>query len=176
MFFNLQLNIQMKYIIIICCCLLASCSFEKNQTIEEILKTIDHGIESYNHNLVLDSASELIEIQPGNELGYYYKGVAFRRLMYYNEAIEQFDKAIEINPEYCKAYEQRGIVKAELNILHSRKDTVSANGYRLISKKKINGKDRMVSARNDIKKALELGCKISKEELFFYDLDTESIQ
>ncbi len=41
---------------------------------------------------------------------YYNRGIAYHKKGQYNRAIQDYDKAIEINPQYADAYNNRGVV------------------------------------------------------------------
>jgi len=45
---------------------------------------------------------------------HFNRGVAYRGLKDYKKAIEDYDKAIEINPQYAKAYNNRGVAYGKL--------------------------------------------------------------
>jgi tetratricopeptide (TPR) repeat protein len=59
---------------------------------------------------IIKKLGDLIKEDPGNELAYYYRGVAFTRLEDYQASINDMPKAIKLNPEYSKAYNARGIL------------------------------------------------------------------
>jgi tetratricopeptide (TPR) repeat protein len=43
---------------------------------------------------------------------HYTKGVEFFKKRYYDQAIQEFTKAVEINPKFAKAYAVRGVIYA----------------------------------------------------------------
>ena len=59
----------------------------------------------YDHSLKVAGPSDII---------HYNRGVAYDKLGNKRQAISDFDRAIEINPEYARAYYNRGIAYAEL--------------------------------------------------------------
>ena len=144
--------------------ILIGCSIQENQDINKISELIDQGLRSWNHELVLENADELIKIQPTNEYGFYYKGIAYKRKNELKNSIENLNKAIELNNEFCEAYYLRGLIKAKLydkiKSEHENKEKLSD----------LNNKDLYKEASKDIQKAIDFGCEIDLEELFFHGI------
>jgi len=68
-------------------------------------KLFKSGIECYDESLKLKEYAE----------AYYNRGVAYAKLNQYEQAIKDYDKAIELNPNYAEAYNNRGNAYAKLN-------------------------------------------------------------
>ncbi len=69
-----------------------------------------------DHDRRIRACTQLIE-QPGASnvrltVAYYNRGRSYRQLGEYDNAIADFDKAIELYPEYARAYNNRGIAYA----------------------------------------------------------------
>lgn len=60
---------------------------------------------------------------------YYEKGIFYYKLCYYSAAIDNFDKALEVNPEIVEAYINRGICNYRLaNLKEATQDFLMATG------------------------------------------------
>ncbi|HMK19511.1 MAG TPA: tetratricopeptide repeat protein [Chitinophagaceae bacterium] len=59
-------------------------------------------------SLALSDANSLINLEPGNRLGWYTKGVAYQRLNIPDSALKYFNKCLEINPNTDFALNNRG--------------------------------------------------------------------
>jgi tetratricopeptide (TPR) repeat protein len=59
-------------------------------------------------SLALSDANSLINLEPGNRLGWYTKGVAYQRLNIPDSALKYFNKCLEINPNTDFALNSRG--------------------------------------------------------------------
>jgi tetratricopeptide (TPR) repeat protein len=70
----------------------------------------DDDLSEAENRRIIKKLGDLIDKEPGNELAYYYRGVAFIRLEEYQAAINDMSKAIELNPEYLQAYNARGVL------------------------------------------------------------------
>jgi len=118
-----------------------------------------NGIEGYNN---------LTRLQPNDK--HFEKGMEYLKSKEYEEAIKEFDKSIKLNSENGNAYKQRGIAKAELvgqcSIYNAKKMEGTPE------KKPPFSKD---SAKEDLKKAKELGCETDKETLFMLGIRPEEI-
>ena len=79
--------------------------------VEQSKKLFSEGKFSEMKNI----CEELIEISPDNPMGYVCKGIALgfvsKNKRKSREAIKNFTKAIEINPEYNEAYFFRGLLQ-----------------------------------------------------------------
>ena len=75
-------------------------------------------LTTFTHPLLLwDDAARLLEGKegrPGVERVYHNRGIELSRLKHYQEAIEDYTKAITIYPEYSYAYSDRGAAYLEL--------------------------------------------------------------
>jgi len=59
-------------------------------------------------SLALSDANSLINLEPGNRLGYYTKGAAYQRLNIPDSALKYFNKCLEISPNTDFALNNRG--------------------------------------------------------------------
>ena len=62
----------------------------------------------------LGHLNELIKLFPKGWMYYFQRGIAYRNLEDYDAAIADYTKAIEINPNYAEAYNNRGIANCYL--------------------------------------------------------------
>ncbi len=56
----------------------------------------------------LHALREAIKEEPGDPLGYYMLGMEYAKLRRHLDAIEAFETAIRINPDYTAAYRELG--------------------------------------------------------------------
>jgi len=63
---------------------------------------------------VIDICNEALKVEP-NFVVFYTRGYAYAELNKYEQAIEDFSKAIELNPALAKAYSNRGIAYSEIH-------------------------------------------------------------
>ena len=107
-------------------------------------KLIDDGIYELNNGNVehaIELISKSIELKNDWEISYFYRAVAFHSIKKFDEAILDYTKSIELNPNMTDAYYNRA------KILLSRKD---------IENPDIN------KAVEDLKKALSLDDKFAE--------------
>lgn len=102
---------------------------------------------------------------------YYHRGLCKHNLKYYDDAIIDFTKAIEINGKNLDYYLQRGVSK----FLNGTKDISDLNHYILDSREDVKGKayflrglyyqdlNQIAQACSDWNEALKLGVDIAKE-------------
>jgi len=69
-----------------------------------VLKKFEDSIKAYSISLELNE----------HAVAYYNRGNAYLELHEYAKAIKDFDKAIELSPNYAEAYNNRGVAYAEL--------------------------------------------------------------
>jgi tetratricopeptide (TPR) repeat protein len=65
------------------------------------------GVAKYSLELIEDAIGQKIKSKTAIHL---FKGIDYRRQGKWDEAIAEFNKAIEINPRYAKLYDSRGYV------------------------------------------------------------------
>ena len=104
---------------------------------------------------------------------YYNKGLK-KAIKYPKEAIEYFNKAIELNPSYAEAYFWRGSAKYALNDISGQTEDLNkaieinpkyADAYYFKGLIKIELRNDTIAACPDFQKAAELGHKDAKKEL-----------
>src|SRR5690606_41000811 len=83
---------------------------------------------------------------------YFLRGTAYSNMRKYKEAIEDYDTAIKIHPNYVEVLTNRGVAKINL---------LTTNGNLKPTKKETK------SACEDLKKAYQLGDKENTEDLIF---------
>ena len=77
---------------------------------EKIIKLL----EKKNYNEVIKICNEILNTNNEDEIAYFYRGVSRSSVGQYKEAIEDYDKAIELNPNNSSYYNSRGISKVRL--------------------------------------------------------------
>lgn len=95
---------------------------------------------------------ELIENNKNDAEFYFLRGTAYSNLRKYKEAIEDYDTAIRIHPNYVEVLTNRGVAKINL---------LTTNGNLKPTQKETK------SACEDLKKAYQLGDKENTEDLIF---------
>ncbi len=83
----------------------------KKQRFTEVLNDIKSQYTKSNYSDVIHLSDTAIEIDPTNHLSYLYKGNALRELGKYGEAVQCYDKALEINPNYTDAIKNKEIAE-----------------------------------------------------------------
>ncbi len=71
-----------------------------------------------NFNVAFKDFTDCINMNPEDELAYYYRGLAYHRVNKKIEAIKDYTKTISINREQTNAYFMRGLIKSEFNDLN----------------------------------------------------------
>src|SRR5438105_369409 len=87
-------------------------------------KKLKSGIESLNKNDVDKAISELtlsIENNTKNSSAYYYRGIAYTSKKMNNEAIADFNEAIEYG-DSARFYDARGFVELNINDIKKAQD------------------------------------------------------
>ncbi len=64
--------------------------------------------------LAVDLFGKAIEIDPGNADVFANRGIAFKNLALYDEAVASYDRAIALKPDYTEAHYNRGIALKDL--------------------------------------------------------------
>ncbi len=127
----------------------------------------NHSFNPFETNSI-EGYDNLTRVQPQDK--HFEKGMEYLKSKEYEEAIKEFDKSIKLNAENGNAYKQRGIAKAELVGQCSMFNAKRAEGTP--EKKPPFSND---SAKEDLKKAKELGCETEKETLFMLGIKPEEI-
>ena len=76
--------------------------------------SITATIYGYCSDKAIADLERVIELQPDNEQAYFNAGFAYLKLRQWNEAKEQYDRGISINPNDGKAYFNRSIVLSNM--------------------------------------------------------------
>ena len=111
--------------------------------------------------------------EPKDAKGYYNRGCAYGEKGQYDQAISDYNKALEINPRYAKAYNNRGYAYGKkrqydqaisdynkaLEINSRDAEAYNSRGVAYYFKKEYD------KSWEDVKKAQDLGYKISPEFL-----------
>ena len=119
-------------------------------------------------SLALADATSLINVQPGNRLGYYVKGLAFFRLNRPDSALKYYNRTLEISPMMDYALNDRGTV---LFNYYQRYDEAIADFNKAISVNPVGNyfmnrakcyykKGDMARARSDAQTAMQKGVPI----------------
>jgi tetratricopeptide (TPR) repeat protein len=88
--------------------------FSSGQTYKKLIEKCDENMATKNYEKVLELSHKAILKKPNKPEGYYYKGGAYERLFRYTEAIKNFNKVIEIDPDFLSIYSYRGNCYAEM--------------------------------------------------------------
>ena len=75
----------------------------------KIIEIIDNLLKEYDEN-----SEEYSKYKNNYFIAYNNRGISKYKLEQYREAIKDFNKAIELNPDYSNAYSNRGISKQKL--------------------------------------------------------------
>lgn len=79
---------------------------------------LDEGYSAFlskNYPLTIQIADEALDLEPTESHFYILKGKALAKLGYILDALNSFNRAIDINPKYFDAYLQRGLIKEQLD-------------------------------------------------------------
>ncbi|WP_300368378.1 tetratricopeptide repeat protein, partial [Brachyspira sp.] len=83
---------------------------------EELKTKIQKLIEEKHFEEAIKLCDEAIEKDDKDEDAYFFKGNCYFDLKNYNKGIENLTKTIELNPNYEKAYFNRGLSKSYLKM------------------------------------------------------------
>jgi tetratricopeptide (TPR) repeat protein len=131
---------------------------------ENAFKDFDLFYKGYNaekegrHNDAIKYYSQFINNYPNEDISYYNRGLSKYNLSDLRGAIQDFSKAIEINPYFFEAYYNRGVAKYNLGISYYQKDNYSEIE---------NGRKIVKSAKQDLDKAIEID---NKKAIAYYYL------
>ena len=84
--------------------------------IQKRINDLNELVDAKNWDALEQAANQFIEDYPDRAEGFTYRGFAKSRLGHHQEAIEDHNKAIDIDPNYAKAFNGRGIAKARLEL------------------------------------------------------------
>lgn len=79
---------------------------------KELTKAV-YLVKSGDHKLAIKFCNQVLENNPQSSQAHYIKGFAYFKLQDYEQAIESFDKTIELEPAYADAFYYRGICKRQ---------------------------------------------------------------
>ncbi len=71
-------------------------------------------LRNHDEKRAINDFTVVEEMNDGNVRAHFYKGIALMTKKAFNEAIEEFDRTIELNPEHGAAFFARGSVYAQL--------------------------------------------------------------
>ncbi|MGL4393594.1 MAG: tetratricopeptide repeat protein, partial [Fusobacteriaceae bacterium] len=86
-------------------------SKSSSKIIEAYKNEIKINLKKGYTGLVLDYSDKIIEINPYEFSGYYYRGVAKCRMGEFEEGISDYDVAIQLSPNVSSVYKDRGLAK-----------------------------------------------------------------
>jgi len=78
------------------------------QAANDLLKKAKDALSKGDAKEALGLAGQAIARDLKHEQGYLFRGVVYESLQRHTEAIRDFDKAIELNPQAAEAYDRRG--------------------------------------------------------------------
>lgn len=77
-----------------------------------------NGIKEYNEGdyiVALESLDKALELDPLLPEAYYYKGLIFMAMEYDKDCLDNFNKAIELKPDYTQAIDTRSFFLETMN-------------------------------------------------------------
>jgi len=90
-------------------------SLEEKRTKSEELKTKGNDLfKKGDYNGAIQSYTEAIELY-SNSIYYCNRGIAYSKILKFNEAIDDYKKCIELDPKYVKAYDRLGYTYLQQN-------------------------------------------------------------
>ena len=88
---------------------------DDDKEIEKRIDALNELAEAKDWEALEQAATQFIEDYPDRAEGYFFRGNAKGGLKQYDEAIKDYDKAIELNSEVAVIYNNRGNAKNELD-------------------------------------------------------------
>ena len=88
---------------------------DDDKEIEKRIDALEELVDADNWEALEQAATQFIEDYPDRAEGYFFRGNAKGGLKQYDEAIKDYDKAIELNSEVAVIYNNRGNAKNELD-------------------------------------------------------------
>ena len=89
--------------------------------ISELLNQIEEAESKQEWDKVIEAGETILKLDSSHEIafqktanGYLNRGSAYAGLRQYQRAIQDYDRAIQLNPNYAKAYYNRGLAYKEL--------------------------------------------------------------
>ncbi len=131
--------------------------------------------EGEDDQLAIKACSELIRRNPNSAVSYYNRGVALNAVRKFEEALEDYNRAIKINPRHPSFYHNRGINYDDLENLERAIEDYST-AIKLDQNSRGTYRARAwarVRANKDLKEALADCVRVIKEnpkEEFGYNL------
>ena len=95
----------------------------KKQKYVSIIKEIKIFDINKDYSKVFNLSEQALELEPGNTLSYLYKGHALNELKKYKEAIQCYDKVLEIEPKNTEAMNKRKKIQEQLDKESVKLDT-----------------------------------------------------
>jgi len=72
-------------------------------------KALYQTLQNEDWDSMMQFSQDVINKQPDNPMGYFYKGIALYENKKYTESIENYTKAIELAPDIADNYQNRGL-------------------------------------------------------------------
>ena len=72
------------------------------------------AVEEAQYEKAIEAYTRAIELDSGNAVAYYDRGIAHKGLGQHKKALEDYSKAIELDPKYAHAYNNRSIIYKDL--------------------------------------------------------------
>lgn len=92
-------------------------ALRKAKRCEELKEKGNNFLAKQEYQAAIDCYTEAIELDPANRklnsIIYSNRGLVYSKNKEYSKAVEDFDRSIELNDKYFKAYLRRGDVRME---------------------------------------------------------------
>lgn len=84
------------------------------QKIEELFDDGRHALVSGDFGRSVEAFSQVLASKSDHRLALISRGSAYIRLERFSDAIKDFDRSIELDPSYARAYHLRGVAKEQI--------------------------------------------------------------
>ena len=86
-------------------------TMEEKNTLQESFDRGRHELINGDFDSSIESLSQAIASEPNHKLALITRGSAFLKTERYADAVSDFSRAIEIDPEYARAYHLKGVAR-----------------------------------------------------------------